>query len=82
MPIRPDPIPSSVASSSPVPVASAMAAAVGAGAGTAAVSHGGAGPPVVESSALFGRARELRIVHEGFEYRLRVTRQGKLLLTK
>jgi hemin uptake protein HemP len=39
-------------------------------------------PRVVESKALFGPARELRIVHEGREYRLRVTRLGKLLLTR
>lgn len=42
----------------------------------------GNGPRVVESAALFGGASELRVLHGGHEYRLRVTRQGRLLLTK
>jgi hemin uptake protein HemP len=33
------------------------------------------------SEALFGAARELVIVHAGKEYRLRITRNGKLILT-
>jgi hemin uptake protein HemP len=31
---------------------------------------------------LFGSSREVRIEHEGLEYRLTRTRQGKLILTK
>lgn len=31
---------------------------------------------------LFAGARELRIVHGGEEYRLSITRNGKLILTK
>ena len=37
--------------------------------------------PVVDSADLFrGGATELRVRHRGDEYRLRITRQGKLLL--
>ena len=36
----------------------------------------------VDSAGLFGKAREVVIVHGGEEYRLRITRQGKLILTK
>jgi hemin uptake protein HemP len=39
-------------------------------------------PKQVKSSALFDGARELRIDHDGQEYRLRQTRNGKLILTK
>jgi hemin uptake protein HemP len=41
-------------------------------------------PPVprFESRTLFGTARELVIEHAGHDYRLRVTRQNKLILTK
>ena len=41
-------------------------------------------PPVrrVESAALFERGREIVIVHHGQEYRLRITKSGKLILTK
>lgn len=35
----------------------------------------------VSSEALLGRQRELLIVHNGREYRLRVTQNGKLILT-
>jgi len=34
------------------------------------------------SAELFGTAREVVIEHAGEEYRLRLTRQGKLILTK
>ncbi|MCP5160031.1 MAG: hemin uptake protein HemP [Gammaproteobacteria bacterium] len=34
------------------------------------------------SSDLFGDAQEILIEHAGQEYRLRITRQGKLILTK
>ncbi|TRW90654.1 hemin uptake protein HemP [Candidatus Methylobacter oryzae] len=36
----------------------------------------------VQSAELFGTAREVVIEHAGEEYRLRLTRQGKLILTK
>ena len=35
----------------------------------------------VPLEALLGRARELVIVHNGREYRLRITQNGKLILT-
>jgi hemin uptake protein HemP len=38
--------------------------------------------PRVNSVELFGTAREVLIEHAGEEYRLRLTRQGKLILTK
>lgn len=38
--------------------------------------------PRVHSAELFGSAREVLIEHAGEEYRLRLTRQGKLILTK
>jgi hemin uptake protein HemP len=38
---------------------------------------------ILDSAELFGQgASEVRIVHRGQEYRLRITRQGKLILTK
>jgi hemin uptake protein HemP len=37
---------------------------------------------VIESHALFGRSRTVRIQHNGESYSLRVTRLGKLILTK
>jgi len=38
-------------------------------------------PRRVESDALLGDAKELLIVHNGREYRLRMTQNGKLILT-
>jgi hemin uptake protein HemP len=38
--------------------------------------------PCVSSQVLLGGGRELRIRHEGCEYRLRHTASGKLILTK
>jgi hemin uptake protein HemP len=38
-------------------------------------------PPKVPSEALFGARKELVITHNGREYRLRVTQNGKLILT-
>jgi len=38
-------------------------------------------PRRVHSDALLGRAKELVIVHNGREYRLRMTQNGKLILT-
>jgi hemin uptake protein HemP len=41
-------------------------------------------PPAkyLDSRVLFESAREIRIDHDGQEYRLRQTRNGKLILTK
>ena len=39
-------------------------------------------PKQVNSGTLFDGAHELRIDHYGQEYRLRQTRNGKLILTK
>ena len=36
----------------------------------------------LDSRRLFGAAQEVRIHHHGQEYRLRQTRNGKLILTK
>jgi hemin uptake protein HemP len=36
----------------------------------------------MDSRLLFGAAQEVRIDHNGQEYRLRQTRNGKLILTK
>jgi hemin uptake protein HemP len=38
-------------------------------------------PRRVSIQALLGTARELVILHNGREYRLRLTRSGKLILT-
>jgi hemin uptake protein HemP len=45
------------------------------------VSDPDAGPARIESARLLGGARELVILHGGREYRLRVTQNGKLILT-
>jgi hemin uptake protein HemP len=37
---------------------------------------------VFDSRMLFGQEREIRITHNGASYSLRMTRLGKLLLTK
>ena len=37
---------------------------------------------VIDSRTLFGQAREICITHNGESYSLRVTRLGKLILTK
>ena len=39
-------------------------------------------PCRVTSESLLGRRKELVIVHNGREYRLRLTSNGKLILTK
>ena len=36
----------------------------------------------VDSEQLFAGHNEIRVRHRGEEYRLRITRQGKLILTK
>lgn len=38
--------------------------------------------PTVDSTRLFAVGREIRIRHEGEEYRLRITSNNKLILTK
>jgi hemin uptake protein HemP len=45
------------------------------------LSTGRAVPEKVASLTLLGRSGELIIVHNGREYRLRVTQNGKLILT-
>lgn len=42
----------------------------------------GTAPQAIDSSTLFGAEREVLIIHRGEHYRLRLTRQDKLLLTK
>lgn len=59
----------------------------GASAGCAGASHvghkpGGTPPPSLDSMALLGAAGEVLIAHCGETYRLRRTRQNKLILTK
>lgn len=39
-------------------------------------------PRALSSAWLFGRRREVVILHRGQEYRLRITRADKLILTK
>ena len=39
-------------------------------------------PPIVRSEQLFGSRREIIIKHGQEEYRLRITRADKLILTK
>ena len=41
-----------------------------------------ADPVVLDTAALFGRRNEIRVRHNGQEYRLRITKAGKLILTK
>ncbi len=38
--------------------------------------------PTLQSHNLFSMSKEVRIEHEGEEYRLRLTRNNKLILTK
>ncbi|WP_375451788.1 hemin uptake protein HemP [uncultured Devosia sp.] len=39
-------------------------------------------PRLIDSATLFDGANELIILHNGTPYRLRITRQDKLILTK
>jgi len=39
-------------------------------------------PVVLDTATLFGRRNEIRVRHNGQEYRLRITKAGKLILTK
>lgn len=41
-----------------------------------------AGQPTFTTEELFGRATEIGIAHQGLTYRLKITRQGKLVLNK
>ena len=50
--------------------------------GPAAGPVGGPHARRVESATLFERGREVVILHHGQEYRLRITKSGKLILTK
>jgi hemin uptake protein HemP len=50
-------------------------------AGRALPGDGDEASPRVSSKALLGSRRELLIDHDGREYRLRVTQNGKLILT-
>ena len=45
------------------------------------ISSAPAQPSKVKSEALLGKARELVITHNGRDYRLRITQNGKLILT-
>ena len=45
-------------------------------------ADGGREPAFVDSTRLFAGRTEIRLRHRGEEYRLRITRQGKLILTK
>jgi hemin uptake protein HemP len=38
--------------------------------------------PRLDTGAVFGASREVILVHGGQEYRLRITKAGKLILTK
>ena len=49
--------------------------------GTTPTRTAEASPPRLYSAALFGPHREVVIVHNGREYRLRLTQNGKLILT-
>lgn len=40
------------------------------------------GQPVFTTEQLFGGSNEIAILHQGLTYRLRITRQGKLVLNK
>ncbi|MGF1634469.1 MAG: hemin uptake protein HemP [Phycisphaerae bacterium] len=40
------------------------------------------GPPVLDVRQFLAGSHEARLLHDGQEYRLRITRQGKLILTK
>lgn len=42
----------------------------------------GSAQPSYRTSALFGDRREVILIHNGEHYRLRMTQNGKLILTK
>ena len=39
-------------------------------------------PKTITSEALLGDMKQIRILHEGHSYQLRITKLGKLILTK
>ncbi len=39
-------------------------------------------PPIIDSQSILGSRGEVRIQHEGDVYRLRITRNGRLILNK
>jgi hemin uptake protein HemP len=49
---------------------------------TAAVAASNGKKPRIESNHLFQGGSEIVIVHQNEEYNLRITRNGKLILTK
>lgn len=49
---------------------------------TTALPEAAGAPRTLSSAALFGADHEICILHENQTYRLRITRQGKLILTK
>jgi hemin uptake protein HemP len=49
--------------------------------GTPSPAQASTAPRRVTTDQLLGHARELVIVHNGREYRLRLTQNGKLILT-
>lgn len=50
--------------------------------GTITSDRDGISPPSVTSDQLLGKHRAVTIKHEGADYVLRATRNGKLILTK
>jgi hemin uptake protein HemP len=48
---------------------------------TKAAEEAATPPRKVQSDSLLGEAKELLILHNGREYRLRLTQNGKLILT-
>ncbi|HEV7319956.1 MAG TPA: hemin uptake protein HemP [Ensifer sp.] len=42
----------------------------------------GRAPRIIESRELFGSENEILISHDGAIYRMKITRQGKLILNK
>jgi hemin uptake protein HemP len=49
---------------------------------TAKPEAGGAERPAFSTEDLFGSATEIDIAHHGLTYRLKITRQGRLVLNK
>jgi len=50
--------------------------------GSAVVNNDKSAGAVIDSASLFQGRKELVIVHDGHQYRLCITRQNKLILTK
>jgi hemin uptake protein HemP len=47
-----------------------------------ATEEGARAVPRLDTAVVFGPGREVILVHRGQEYRLRITKAGKLILTK